>query len=214
MGWQDTYADQIGSYSLQYVSADQVDAMRGSHTLGIFFRMDSDPALHVWMGVNDIPAGIDSVDEDDTVYLGGGRLINVPTLEILINGQADDVEFGISGIDPVTAQRVIDEMPAVRGADVHVGITPLDQYYQPVGSIVPVWLGTASHTRESMPPVTGTDPRTITLGLAVISGNDTRSRPSLSMWSPPHQKTLYPTDKFCDNTSRLARGVVPAWPDY
>jgi hypothetical protein len=214
MAWMDTYADQIGSYSQEYVSAAQIDAMRGSHPLGIFMRMDCDPALHVWMGVNDIPAGIDSLDEGGTVYLGGGRLLNVPTLEILINGQSDDVEFGISGIDPATAQKVVDEMPDVRGADVHIGITPLDQYYQPVGSIVTLWLGTASHTRESMPPVTGTDTRTMTLGLAVVSGNNTRSRPSLSMWSSPHQKALYPTDKGCDNVSRIARGVAPAWPDY
>jgi hypothetical protein len=214
MAWMDTYADQIGSYSQEYVSAAQIDAMRGSHPLGIFMRMDCDPALHVWMGINDIPAGIDSMDEDGTVYLGGGRLLNVPTLEILINGQSDDVEFGISGVDPATAQKVVDEMPDVRGSDVHIGITPLDKYYQPVGSIVPLWLGTASHTRESMPPVTGTDARTMTLGLAVVSGNNTRSRPSLSMWSAPHQKALYPTDRFCDNVARIARGVAPAWPNY
>lgn len=210
MAWQDL----IGSYSLEYVPQEVCDAMRGSHQLGLFWRLDTDPALHIWMGVNDIPAGFDSIDEDGTVYLGGGRLMNVPSLEVLINGQADDVEFGISGIDPKTAQKVIDEMPDVRGKEVHVGITVLDKYYQPMSAIIPLWMGVASHPTESMPPVTGTDPRTMSLTLAVVSGNSTRSRPALVVWSAPHQKALYPTDKFCDGTARLARGVAPAWPNY
>jgi hypothetical protein len=202
------------AYSLDYVPPEVVAAMRGSHTLGIFLRIDCDPALHVWMGVNDIPAGFDSIDPDGTVFLGGGRLGEVPTLEVLINGQADSVEFGIAGIDPATAQRVIDQMPDVRGCDVHIGITTLDQYYQPMSKIVSLWIGTASHTTDAMPPVSGNVPRSLTLSLAVISGNGTRSRPALSMWSSPHQKSLYPTDKFCDGTARLARGVAPAWPNY
>lgn len=202
------------AYTVNYVPAEVIETMRGSHTLGIFLRLDSDPSLHVWMGVNDIPAGFDSIDETGVVYLGGGRLIQVPTLEVLINGQADSVEFGISGIDPVTAQRVMNQMPDVRGKDVHIGITTLDQYYQPMGPIIPLWLGQASHVVDGIPPVTGNEPRTMNLSLAVLSGNGTRSRPALSMWSSAHQKALYPTDKFCDGTARLARGVAPAWPNY
>jgi hypothetical protein len=122
--------------------------------------------------------------------------------------------LGISGIDPVTAQRVLDDMPNIRGCDVHIGFTTLDQYYQPVSSIIPIWLGQASHVTDAMQPVTGTDSRSMSLSMAVLSGNGTRSRPSLSMWSSSHQKALYPTDLFCDGTARLARGVAPAWPAY
>ncbi len=214
MAWMETYAGVIGSYSIDYVLAAVIDAMRGSHTLGIFLRIDCDPALHIWMGVNDIPAGFDSIDGSGVVYLGGGRLFNVPTLEILINGQADSVEFGMSGLDPVTAQRVIDQMPDIRGCDVHIGFTTLDRYYQPMSAIVPIWIGQASHVTDAMQPVTGTDNRSMSLSMAVLSGSGTRSRASLSMWSSAHQKALYPTDKFCDGTARLARGVAPVWPDY
>ncbi len=120
----------------------------------------------------------------------------------------------IAGIDPATGQRVIDQMPDIRGCDVHIGFTTLDQYYQPMSAIVPIWLGTASHVTDAMEPVTGTSGRSMNLSMAVLSGNGTRSRPSLSMWSSSHQKALYPTDKFCDDTARLARGVAPAWPNY
>ncbi|TIP70588.1 MAG: hypothetical protein E5X53_26355 [Mesorhizobium sp.] len=210
MAWQDL----IGSYSVEYVPQAVLDAMATSHTLGIFFRLETDPGLHIWAGVNDIPAGFDSIDPDGTVYLGGGRLLNIPTLEVLVNGQSSSVEFGISGIDPATAQKVVDTMPDVRGKDLKIGFTTLDEYYQPMSSIVALWTGTASHPTESSPPVTGGEDKKTTLSLAVVSGTNTRSRASQVLWTPAHQKALYPTDEFCSGVARLGRGVAPAWPDY
>lgn len=208
------WTDYIGSYSLTYVPQAVLDDMGTSHQLGIFFRLDTDPGLHIWVGVNDIPAGFDSIDEDGSVYLGGGRLLNVPTLEVLVNGQSGSVEFGLSGIDPSSAQKVIDNLPDVRGKELKIGITTLDQYYQPTSKIISLWTGTASHPNESSPAVSGTESPTTTLSLAVVSGTNTRSRASQVLWSAAHQKALYPTDLFCDGTARLARGVAPAWPNY
>lgn len=209
MAWQ----DYIGSYSIEYVPPAVIEAMSGSHLLGVFFRLDTDPGLHIWTGVNDIPAGFDSIDPDGTVYLGGGRLLNVPNLEVLINGQSSSTEFGITGIDPDTAQRAIDSIPDVRGKEVKIGLTTLDQYYQPMSSIISVWSGTASHPTEAIQPVAGTEQPTVSLSLAVVAGNNTRSRAALTLWSSAHQKADYPTDQFCDNTSRQSRGIAPAWPN-
>jgi hypothetical protein len=164
------------------------------------------------MGVNDIPVGFDSIDPNGTVYLGGGRLIGVPTLEVLVNGTADSVEFTISGIDPSTGQKMLESIPAVRGCAVHMGLTTLDQYYQPMSDIIPVWMGSASHLGEASQIVTGTQSPSLTLSLSVVSGEPTRSRPARSLWSSAHQKAISPTDKFCDQTARLARGVQPVWP--
>jgi hypothetical protein len=210
----DDLADQIGSYSSEYVPSEVIETMASSHLLGIFLRLDTNPALHIWMGVNDIPAGFDSIDEEGTVYLGGGRLLNVPTLEVLVNGQSDSVEFGIAGIDPATAQKVLDEMPPVRGRDIRIGLTTLDDHYQPTASPVAIWGGTASHVTETSEVVKETENATTAISLASVSGNNTRSRASASLWSSAHQKALYPTDLFCDGTSRLARGVAPVWPNY
>jgi len=224
MAWMDTYADLIGSWTLDYVPPAVIASMSTSHQLGIFLQMDTDPAMHVWMGVNDIPAGFDSVDPDGTVYLGAGRLINVPALEVLVNGQSGSVEFGIAGIDPVTAAQVIATMPPVRGKTVRIGLTTLDDYYQPTASLISVWSGTASHPSEASPAVGEGENPTTTLSLAVVSGNNTRSRPSSSLWSPAHQTAVWeaffptpaeqaanPRDRFCDQTPRLGRGVAPVW---
>lgn len=191
-----------------------IEEMRGSHILGIFLRIDTDPALHVWMGVHDVPANFDSIDPDGTVYLGGGVLIGVPTLEVLVNGTSDSVEFTISGVDPATGAKMLDSIPEVRGAEVFMGLTTLDRYWQPMSSIIPIWPGVASHVSEASSAVKESDSPSLTLSLSVVSGEATRSRGARTLWSGPHQKAISPTDKFCDGTARLARGVQPAWPNF
>lgn len=199
---------------MDFIPAHIIEEMRGSHQLGIFLRIDTDPALHLWFGVNDIPANFDSIDPTGTVYLGGGKLIGVPTLEVLVNGTADSVEFTLSGLDPETSAKTIDSLPPVRGATVQMGLTTLDRYFQPMNSIIPIWTGTASHTGEISPPVEERENPSVTLSLAVVTGEATRSRGARSVWSTPHQKAISPTDKFCDGVSRLARGVQPVWPNF
>lgn len=197
-----------------WVPDNVIAALSQSHQLGIFLRIDTDPELHLWMGVNDVPIGFDGIDPDGTVYMGGGRLVGVPTLEVLVNGTSDSVEFSISGIDPATGAKMIDSLPAVRGCAVQMGLTTLDEYYQPMSDIIPIWMGSASHIGESSVAVQGTTNATLTLSLSVVAGENTRSRAARSVWSSAQQKAFSSTDKFCDATSRLARGVAPVWPNY
>lgn len=196
---------------IDYVPQTVVDAMRGSHQLGIFMYVGTDPALHLYFGVNDIPANFDGVDPAGTVYLGGGRLNGIPTLEVLVNGTADSVQFTLSGVDTVTGSKVLDDLPEVRGADVMLGLTTLDDYYQPMSNPISIWAGTASHVSEASSAAGQAEEPSLDIALSVMTGEATRSRAARSLWSAPHQKALSPTDKFCDETARLARGVQPAW---
>ena len=191
-----------------------VETLRRSHDLGIFLRVATSPALHVWLGVNNVPIGFDGIDPSGTVYLGGGRLIGIPTLEILVNGTADSVDFTISGIDPATGGKMLDSIPAVRGCEIHMGITTLDQYWQPMTSIIPLWQGRGSHVSEASPTVMGRDDATLSLSLSVVTGEPTRSRPARVLWSDAMQKSISPDDDFCKQTARIARGVQPKWPNY
>lgn len=199
---------------MAYVPDNVVEALRGSHQLGLFLRIDTDPALHIWFGVNDVPIGFDSIDPDGTVYLGGGRLIGLPSLEVLVNGTSDAVDFTISGVDPATGAKMLDSIPPVRGKKVQIGLTTLDQYHQPMSKIIPIWTGVASHPKETGSYGQGDAGATMALSLAVVSGENTRSRPSRALWSDAMQRSLYPTDAFCDGVARLARGIQPKWPVF
>ncbi|WP_113366378.1 hypothetical protein [Rhizobium mayense] len=199
---------------MAWIPDSVIAAMRGSYQLGIFLRVDTDPALHIWFGVNDMPARMDSIDPDGTVYMGGGRLIGIPSLEVLVNGTADSVDFTLSGIDPATAAKAIDSLPPVRGAAVQIGIMTLDDYYQPMGPIVPIWRGTASHVSEASEAVGSEEQPSLTLSLSAVTGSVTRSRAVHSLWSDAQQKAISPTDDFCKQVQRLSRGIAPVWPNY
>ncbi|MGN6304824.1 MAG: hypothetical protein ACTHNH_08415 [Mesorhizobium sp.] len=193
-----------------------IAALRGSHQLGIFFRLALEPEpLRLWLGVNDIPAGIASVDPTtQETYLGGGILQDVPMLEAVLNGVADRAEFIISGVDPATMARWNLDDIKVRGKAFHVGITTLDDYYQPMSPIIPMTTGRASRITEAQPPVTGTDSPTVTLALSVGFGITTRDRTSQALWSSPHHKAAHPGDRFCDGTARMERGAPVTWPKF
>ena len=209
-----------------WVPDNVIDALRGSHDLGIFYRMDTTPPLHLWFGTGEVPIGFDSIDPEGTVYLGGGRLIGIPSLEVLVNGTSDAVDFTISGVDPATGAAMLDSIPPVRGKLVQLGITTIDQYNQPMSAIIPLWTGVASHPKEARVPVGEGETPTLSLSLAVVAGENMRSRKSSSLWSEPQQievsrqlregtaQASLPDDLFCSQTGRLSRGVQPTWPRY
>jgi hypothetical protein len=197
-----------------WIPDDVLEDLAGSHFLAIFMRIDTVPPIRIWAGLNDVPAGIESKDPSGAVYLGAGRLMNVPELDVLINGIADRVMFMLPGIDPTDALKIDFDTLDIRGASVDVGITTLDEYYQPRSRIIPLWPGFASFVTEDSPPPAPGEKRSVTLSLSAGSGVVTRDRNSAVLWSPAHHRALFPTDAFCDGTARLARGVAPAWPRF
>lgn len=202
------------AYNAEYVPQAVRDRMRMGSLLGLFVRIDTDPSLHIWFGTYDILARFDSIDPAGTVYLGGGKLIGIPALEVMMMGASDVVDFTLSGVDAATGARLIDSIPPVRGAAVHVGLTTLDDYYQPMTDIIPFWEGTAARLTETMPPVSGDQPMTLNLALSIVTGDNTRSRSSRALWSHVQHQAKFPTDDFCKGTARLARGVQPVFPNF
>lgn len=192
-----------------------IEKLRGSHQLGIFLRLDTDPPVRLWLGINDIEAGIYSVDPTTQErYLGAGRLAGIPNLEAALNGVADRVEIQLSGVDPDTADLAEWDEVDVRGKAFHIAITTLDDHYQPMSAPIPVMTGRASFVSCKDVAVSGPVNNSVTISLSVGFGITTRDRSAMSLWSPAHQRALYPTDAFCDGVSRLERGVAPAWPRF
>lgn len=181
----------------------------------VFFRLATDPPLRLWCGINDIPIELVNVDAAGAVYLGAGRLLNVPDLEVLINGIADRVEFYLPGVSVENANRVAAAAPEIQGLPVHVGVATLDDRYQPVTNIIPVWYGLADLWAMKQPLSSDRDqPPSRTLVLSVGSGRTGRARARRASYTPAQQKLVYPTDKFCDFTPRYTTLYEVVWPKF
>ena len=196
-----------------YVPVSVVAALRGEIRLGVFFRLGTTPALHLAFGVNDVPITIPSIDPAGTIYQGGGAFLNVPDLEILINGLADKVTFQLNGLSPAQVTDLLRDAPPVLGARATIGIAPLDVRYQPLCQIVPLWTGTADFIAEEMKPQPDlTKNRTMSIMLTCMTGDTTRSAPNLTSYADAIQKARFPDDRFFERIVRYIPGLLVAWP--
>lgn len=200
-----------------YVSDDVISALRGSYNLGLVFRLGTNPPLRLWAGVNSSPPiGITAVDAvGGNTYIGAGGLLNIPDLEILINGLADRVDFSLSGLDAAITADLQDGAAPVLGAEVHVGFVPLDSNWQPTAPIVSLWVGTADFWAETQEPQTDiTKSQTRTLTLSTSTGDTSRARPRLTTFTDSAQKLRFPTDRFFERVSRYIQSYSVTWPRF
>lgn len=200
-----------------YVSAANALAFRDDCNLGIFWRLDlqdTDGPLRYWAGLAPVKAGIASIDGTDSVYIGAGQLVNIPELDILINGIAERVEFTLSGISDDATAQLGASPPEVTGALCHVGLAALDARWQPTTDIIPLWQGTADFWSIMQEPAKGVQAAVRTLRLSVASGDTGRSRPRRVSYSDAQQKSSHPTDKICDRVGIYARGYQVAFPRF
>lgn len=198
-----------------YIDGTTIAALRQNANLAFFFRLGTTSPMRLVLGVNDIPIGIPVLDGGGSVYLGAGRLLNIPDLEMLINGITDKVTFSVSGVDAATVAAFAVVSPKVLGSLVTIGMAVLDTHYQPIGSIVSLWDGGADYWAMDQPVVADETAQIVrTISLVCASGDQSRGFPALDTFTAQSQKTKYPTDSFCDNVARYYAGQVVSWPRY
>jgi hypothetical protein len=197
-----------------YIDPDVAAVFRGGANIGIFFRLDTDPVTRLWLGDADIELGIESIDEDGAVYLGGGKIVNLPDLDILINGKADRAEFFVSGVDADFMARFDAEAPPVKGVEVKVGMALLDNDYQPVTPIIPLITGYADFWAMERKSVLGADTPQQMIKLSVGMGDTARRRPALTSWSDSQQRMLSADDEFCQRVPRYVQSYTVSWPRF
>lgn len=202
-----------------YLSPTEAALFKGTDgglRLGVFFYLGLSPTpLRLWAGVNDVPIGIPSVDPSGSVYLGAGQLMNIPDLELLINGIADRVDFYLTGTDPTFIATLAPAAASVLGAQVIVGVAPLDVRFQPQTQIIGVWTGSADIMKMSGRPGNGpTSPATQTIAVSCGTGDTSRARPRLTAFSQPQQQLISPSDTFFSCINRYIQQFVVSWPNY
>jgi hypothetical protein len=195
---------------------DENDALRsGKQRIGIFFRLETDPVVRLWLGFGKIRPGENRLDSSGEEYKGFGAIQNIPSIKQLLNGRAARVEFTISGVSGEILRIASGgDAKQVKGKPVSVGFALMGRDWQLLGPIH--W--TASYTADYLGlQESGEDPmqpivRTITLSCGTL--NTDRRRPLYGSFTNPDQQARYPRDTFCERTPTYAHGFQMPWPVF
>lgn len=184
--------------------------------IGIFFRLETDPVVRLWLGFGDIEPGINAYDLTGAEYLGFGEIQNVPAFNQLINGKAERVEFTMSGVSgEILAIASGGDSEQVKGKRVAVGFAVMDANWALLGSIK--WSANYSADYLAITQQLSADPaqpivRTVTLSCGTLLTG--RRRPSFSYFTDQDQQARFPGDTFCERTPIYANGFNKTWPRF
>jgi hypothetical protein len=169
-------------------------------------RIDSDPPARLWGGVGDLAIPADAIEPTNgAIYFGGGGLITVPDFQQLINGTAERLDLGVSGVSQETIALALEEAPTVKGALVHFGRATFDDNWQ-LTSVV--WIGLFRADKIVTSRTSGDD-GTPTRGISLSIGTEDtgRSNSPISLFTSADQAKRSPTDTFFDHVSGITAGT-------
>lgn len=184
----------------------------GNVRIGLFFRLATTPVIRLWLGIGKIEPGVNALDLTGATYTGMGELRNVPEFNQLINGQAERVEFTISGVSGDVLALASAEANDVKGKEVALGFGLMDSEWSLIGAVRWSRLFIADFLAIKQEPTDDAIVRTLTLSCAsVMTG---RRRPGLSYFSDADQQRRYPGDKFFERVPRYAQEIRKPWPRF
>lgn len=169
--------------------------------MSTLFRMECDPMLRVWSGVNSRIIPADIVEPEPAMYLGGGALVSVPDLDQVINGIAQRLEITVSGVDAETLRLAREDAASVKGARCLAGNIFLDDNWQ-VQEVE--WLGVLR--ADFLTTSKQGNTRSITLSLSTYDTD--RSRAPIAFWTDSDQRRRSPTDSFFDHVAGITSGTT------
>lgn len=173
------------------------------------FRIETDEPAMFWTGHGDLLLPADDVLPGPEVARGGGALIDIPDLEQLINGTAQQLEIGLSGVDDETLVYALEEAPQVPGATVWIGRVEFDADWQVTGPVQWEWTGEGLNLTVGSDDSGGGRSRTLTLRIG--SGDVTRSRIPFAFFTDSDQRRQYPDDSFFAHVGRINGGTSRRW---
>lgn len=199
------------------LSVDEIAALEsGAIRVGIFFRMETDPVIRLWLGFGDIKPGTNALDTDGQTYAGMGVIKEVPSLKHLINGRADRVDFTVSGVSGELLEIASGgDAQQIKGKRVSVGFAIMSPGWGLLGSIK--WVANLTADYLAIKQGTSEDPkapivRTVTLSCGSLM--TARRRPTYSYFTHQDQVARYPGDMFCERTPAYANGFNKTWPTF
>lgn len=194
------------------LSQAEIDALESdTQRIGVFFRMDTDPVVRLWLGVGDIMPGINAYDETNETYSGLGQLIDVPALDELINGVANRVTFHVSGVSADTSALAAKEASVVKNKAVVVGMCLFGCDWQQLGIPIWLWRGTADFVTRQQQSDGKTTTRVIELSVGSLFTS--RRRKGFSYLTDQDQQGRHPGDHFCERVALMSQ-FEKVWPTF
>jgi hypothetical protein len=201
---------------INFNDAELAALASGIHRIGIFFRLDVDPVVRLWLGIGTIRPGVNVYDPDGAEYLGFGEVTDIPPFKQLTNGAAERVTFTLSGVSGQVLQIASGgDAQQVKGKRAAYGFALMDEEWALLGPVH--WC--ANYTADFLSiaqDVVGdpTSPIVRTISLSCGTLLTARKRPGLSYFSNADQQARFPGDRFCERTSVYANAFNMAWPTF
>lgn len=172
------------------ISEDMAElASAGQIRPALFLRVASTPVIRAWTGVSTFPVPEDSVETDENaVYRGVGLITNFPVVEALINGVAQRMEVGLSGVDAEALALFQGDKTDLIGRVANFGMMFLGPDEQPACSMW--WYRRGIVDRRIIRRRNGSR----YFGLSIGTGRTDRRRPHLSFWIDQEHQKQYPGD--------------------
>lgn len=198
------------------LSDDELAALEsGLYRIGVFFRLDTDPVVRLWLGFGKIEPGVNAYDVSGAVYNGFGEIQNVPAFSQLLNGAADRVEFQLSGVSgDVLAIAAAGDADEVKGKQTAVGFALMGPNWALLGGIHWCAYYVADFLAIEQQPTDASGNIVRTIALSCGTRFTGRRRPSLSYFSDADQQTRFPGDLFCSLVGNYAHGFNKTWPTF
>ena len=192
-------------------SPEQIAALkRGGKRVAVFYRLDTPEKVRLWSGVGDFKLPADAVETTDQARYRGVGLVDLPSIDMAINGKASRVEFGFSGVDEEIAQLADSEAPLVQGREVRLGILPLDEDWQPVWPVRRLFRGEADMPKSKR--ASSKAGVSYTVSVSVGSRFTGRRQGREMLYTPTDQALDVSGDQAFDNVSALNEGTEKKWP--
>ncbi len=169
-----------------------------------FYIATPDPAVF-WSGHGPLLLDTDDVLPAPTVIMGAGQLVDIPALELLINGKAQRLEVTLSGVSEETIAIAVDEAAQIPGTPVHIARITFGEAWQIV-SVDWEWAGEGRGLTISSQDAGSSRVRTLVLSIA--AGDVSRRRPALSFFTDADQRYDFPDDAVFSGVAGISAGTT------
>jgi hypothetical protein len=180
--------------------------------LGLFFRMTTDPIIRLWLGVGKIEPGVNTLDSTGAVYTGFGELRSLAEFSQLVNGQAERVDFTMSGVSGELLGLAGQSQDKINGKEVAIGFGLMNETWALIGPIRWSRVFYADFLAINQAQSETDTVRTLTLSCGSLM--TARRRPGLSYYSDPDQQGRSAGDRFCERVPKYAQDVQKPWPRF